>query len=111
MRLRELLLLNTSQAKDEEKKESMSMSGNTRGDHFSTTGEITIMATPPPGGGAVNAGGIRGRGGGQHLDGDAADDEDDDEDDDDCNDSERKEKLTTQNRTRIPPDGRTPFPR
>ena len=66
----------------------MSM-GNT-GDHYST-GEITTMAATP-GGGAVNAGGIRGRGGGV-FDGDSADDDDDGDgdDDDDDDDSESKE--------------------
>lgn len=93
-------MLNTSQAKDEEK-ESMSMSTSNRtntGDHFSTGETISAMATP--GGGAVNKGGIRGRGGGVDFDGDAADGDGDDEDDDD---GERK-KILIWNTDRPPDD-------
>ena len=66
----------------------------TTGDPFSA-GATRAMATTAPGG-AVNAGGIRGRGGGL-FDGDAAagDDEggDADDDDDNANDRERAEIL------------------
>ena len=65
------------------------------GDPFSA-GATRAMATTAPGG-AVNAGGIRGRGGGL-FDGDAAADGDDeggdaDDDDDNANDRERAEIL------------------
>ena len=100
MRLRELLLLNTSQAKDEEEKNSM----KSRNTNIFPAGEITTsMATSSPAGSsggsrAVNAGGIRGRGGGV-FDGDSAVDDDEDGDDDD-DDSGRKETRHE-----------TPFPR
>ena len=95
MRLRELLLLNTSQAKDEEERPMSESRRNhlTTGDPFSA-GATRAMATAP--GGAVNAGGIRGRGGGL-FDGDAADGDDEggdaDDDDDKADRRERAEIL------------------